>query len=154
MRTKSVLAFLGAATLAAGAAFVLAPVGRAQEIVPVTAYIGGVDTKAKSASEIVLSNLTSSSFTLNLVLRDTDGTAIVDRPGEITLNPRQTKAVDILEQLRRGLPLRTKPYAGILTVEVSGDPPFSEETVLVHVTQYYGPRKTPRAAFVLRPLVR
>jgi hypothetical protein len=58
-------------------------------------------------------------------------------------------AVDLMEQFSRDLPKRTKPYQGLFSVEVSGASPFGANTVLIHVTQFYGSRKNPKAAFVL-----
>lgn len=116
-----------------------------------SAFVGGADASKGAVPELVLSNLTDSEMTLDLVLRDKVGVAIIDRQGEITLSPRATMSVDLLEQFRRGLPKRTKPYASLFSVEVRGVDPFASNTVLMHVTQYFGSRSKPKAAFVLRP---
>lgn len=122
---------------------------------PVTAaVIGGVDSSPGAVPELVVSNLTSAAQTLDVVILDTDGATIVSHTADITLGPRATVAVDLLEQLRRDLPKKTKPYAGLFTVEVRGDVAFTESNVLVHVTQFFGTRKKPKAAFVLRPVFR
>jgi hypothetical protein len=116
-----------------------------------SAFVGGADSSKGAVPELVLSNLTDTVYTLDLTLRDRAGVVLASRDDEITLDPRATLQVDLLEQIRRDLPARTKPYAGLFSVEVRGDAPFAPETVLVHVTQYFGSRKAPKAAYVLRP---
>lgn len=119
-----------------------------------SAFVGGADSSKGAVPELVLSNLTDSAMSLDLTLRDAAGQVLVSRDDEVALEPRATVQVDLLEQIRRELPGRTKPYAGLFTVEVRGDAPFAEDAVLVHVTQYFGSRKAPKAAYVLRPAFR
>ncbi|MCE9637823.1 MAG: hypothetical protein K8T90_19155 [Planctomycetes bacterium] len=145
-----VLAAILAATVSVG---LWAARGAAAD--PVTAAIvGGVDSSAGAVPELVLSNLTSATQTLDILLLDANGDTLVSHAADVTLGPRATVAVDLLEQLRRDLPKKAKPYAGIFTVEVRGDAGFTESAVLVHVTQFFGTRKKPKAAFVLRPVFR
>jgi hypothetical protein len=118
------------------------------------AYVGGVDTSAGTAPELVVWNAAPQEVTLDLVLVDKLGATILEAPGEIVLGPRQTVTVDLNARLRRDLPKGAKPYAGMLTVELHGPAPFASDTALVHVTQYYGTRKRPRVAYVLRALFR
>lgn len=118
------------------------------------AYVGGVDTSAGTATELVVWNAAPQEVTLDLVLRDRAGAVLVDGPGEIVVGARQTVTVDLHERLRRDLAKGAKPYAGTLSVELHGAPPFTSDTAIVHVTQYFGTRKKPRTAFVLRALFR
>lgn len=152
--TRSTRPFAFAALVAAAALAGLwaAPWASAE---PVTAaVVGGVDSSAGAVPELVLSNLTGASQTLDIVLLDASGNEIVNHPADVTLGPRQTVAVDLIEQLSRGLPKKTKHYAGLFTVEVRGDAGFTTDSTLVHVTQFFGTRKKPKAAFVLRPVFR
>lgn len=118
------------------------------------ALIGGVEASKKSSPELVLFNTASGSYTLDLTLRDADGNVIVSRDGEISVGAYQTVGIDLMEQIRRDLPKKTKPYAGLFSAEITGDTPFGPDTVLVHVTQFYGSRKNPKAAFVLPAVFR
>ena len=47
-----------------------------------------------------------------------------------------------------------KAYLGLVTAELTGDAPFGSTTTLVHATQYFGPRKKPKAGFVVKALFR
>ena len=147
-------AFAIAAALGAAAVLSSGTRARAQAEPMTTAYVGGVDTGSGAVPELVLSNLSNTSMTLDLVLRDGAGAVLVNHPAEIPLAGSQTVAVDLLAQLKRDVPRGKKPYRGIVMVEVGGDSSFGQDSVLVHVTQYFGSRKRPRAAFVLRPAYR
>jgi hypothetical protein len=141
----------GAAACAALAAAALTP-ARAGTDAPCTAFIAGVSSAKGTAPELVLFNTSTGSLVLDLKLVQPDGTVLVDRPGEITLTSRQTRAVDLLEQIARDLPGRTAPYRGTFTVEVRGPVGFNRDVVILHVAQYFGSRAKPKAAFVLDPL--
>ena len=153
MRTSSRAwsAFVIAAALGAAAVLASGTGARAQESPLMTAYVGGVDSGSGAVPELVVSNLSSTEMTLDLVLRDTAGAVVASHPAEIALAGGQTLALDLNAQLKREVPRGKKPYRGLMTVEVGGDEAFGPDSVLVHVTQYFGSRKRPRAAFVLRP---
>lgn len=117
-----------------------------------TAYFGGVTSEKGAVPELVLFNTGDATLTLDLLLRDASGTVLADRADELTLGPRQTLAVDLLEQLARDVDRPAKPYAGLLSVEVHGDAGFDGDVVIAHVAQYFGKRTKPTAAYVLRPV--
>lgn len=119
-----------------------------------TAYIGGASSAKGAVPELVVFNTTFSTLTLDLKLLDPDGTVLIDRPGEVVVNAQQTLSVDLLEQLRRGLPKTTKPYAGTFTVQLDGPEGFSQDFVVLHLTQYFGSKAKPKAAYILKPLFR
>jgi hypothetical protein len=150
IRTWFVPALLAAG--AAGAALALRSTATAQDEGVVAAHFVGADSSKGATPELVLFNLTPTQMTLTLTLVDPEGTPVVHRVGEIELGSRQTKTVDLLEQFSRDLPRGQKPYAGRFAVVVRGAAPFDESTVVAHLAQYYGKRKKPSAAYVLRPV--
>lgn len=155
MRTRTSLAgtlggALALASLAAAALF-LGEAG-AQQATVSSAHFGGAQSQKGAVPELVLFNTTAAPMTLDLRLVAADGTTLVDRAGEIDLGSRQTVFVSLAEQLSRDLPKGVAPYKGTFSVVVSGADPFAESTVVAHVAQYFGSRKSPKAAYVLRPL--
>ncbi len=119
-----------------------------------TAYIGGASSAKGAVPELVVFNTTFSTLTLDLKLLGPDGTVLIDRPGEVVVNGQQTLSVDLLEQFRRGLPRTAKPYAGPFTIQLDGPQGFSEDFFIVHLTQYFGSKAKPRAAYILKPVFR
>ncbi len=57
-------------------------------------------------------------------------------------------------ELTRDLPGKAKVPPGLLQIQVTGAAPFGEDTVLIHVTQYFGTRRRPKAAMVLPAVYR
>ena len=147
---RGIAAFVAAAAL--GAALFPRGEADAQAVVVSVAHFAGAQSDKKSVPELVLFNTTAAPMTLDLRLHAPDGSVLADRAGEIELGARQTVFVGLAEQLARDLPEGTKPYRGSFSVVVSGAEPFSESTVVAHVAQYFGTRKSPKAAYVLRPL--
>jgi len=119
-----------------------------------TAYLSGLETSRKTPVEVVVFNSTAVEVTLDLRVRDKDGGTLVERPGEVVVGPYATSVVSVEEQLARDLPPKTRPYEGLVAVDLTGMTPFAEDTVLVHGTQYFGKRKKPRGAVVFRALYR
>lgn len=119
-----------------------------------TAYIGGASSAKGAVPELVIFNTTFSTLTLDLKLLDPDGQVLIDRPAEIVVNGQQTLSVDLLEQFRRGLPKSAKPYAGTFTVQIDGPQGFSEDFIILHLTQYFGSKAKPKAAYILKPVFR
>jgi hypothetical protein len=115
-----------------------------------TAFIGGIQTDKASAPELVIFNTTAEQLTLDLVLRKPDGTALVTEPASIVLTAHQTGFFDLKAKLATAN--AGKAYLGTFSAEVTGAAPFSENDAVVHVTQYFGTRKKPKSAFVIRPL--
>ena len=142
--------FLAAAAL--GAALLVRGEADAQAVIVSTAHFAGAQSDKRSVPELVLFNTTSTAMTLDLQLVAPDGSVLVDRAGEIALGSRQTAFVNLAAELAQDLPEGTKPYRGSFSVVVSGAEPFGESTVIAHVAQYFGSRKSPKAAYVLRPL--
>lgn len=151
MRTYAPLTLCLAAALAGGLALAGRLSARADGAETCIARIGGVEAGRKVAPELVVFNLTNQQMTFDLVLRDTEGEEQVNRPGEFSVGPRATVAVDLNEQLARGLGKGQKPYEGLIAAEISAPAPFGPDAAVVHVTQYFGKRKSPKAAFVLEP---
>jgi hypothetical protein len=143
------IAALGVALLAADRT-----AARAGSAGTCTAFVGGVSSAKGAVPELVIFNTQFSSITLDLKLLDADGMVLVDRPAEITVTSQQTVNIDLIEQLKRGLPKTTKPYAGTFTVQLNGPVGFTTDVYLVHVTQYFGSKAKPKAAYVLRPVFR
>ena len=140
--------------LLAGALFALAiaPHDRAAaQAATAKAFVGGLEAGKSADPELVVLNTTSSSMTLDLVLRGTDGPVLADLPGSLTVGPNQTIARDLRADLAHA-GSGGRAYVGVFSAEVSGEDPFAASTVVVHVTQYFGSRKKPKAAFVVRPL--
>ena len=133
-------------------ALAVAPHGRAAaQAATSSAFIGGLETGKSADPELVVLNTTSSSMTLDLKLRGTDGTVLADLPGSLALGPNQTIARDLRADLAQA-GSGGRAYVGVFSAEVSGGDPFAASTAIVHVTQYFGNRKKPKAAFVVRPL--
>ncbi len=143
---------LAAAVVLAGvAAFAGGGRAAAQQASTTTAYLGGLETGKAAVPTLVAFNTTSSSMTLDLTLRGPDGTALVTLPGAVSLDPRATVQRDLrLDLAHAGA--NGKAYVGIFTAELSGTDPYTQDSVVVHATQYFGSRNKPRAAFVVRPL--
>lgn len=125
----------------------------------IAAIVGGVDASATGTPELVVWNLGPQPLTLDVLVRDATGNAIANAAGTIEIPTRGTVTDDVKARLRAGLAKGAKPYAGFVSVELrqaASDvaSSFSSDTAIVHVTQYYGSRKAPKAAFVLRPLYR
>jgi hypothetical protein len=116
-----------------------------------TAFIGGIQTDKATAPELVIFNTTAETMTLDLVLRAPNGTALVTTPAAFTLTGHQTGFFD-LKALLATKGLNGKAYLGTFSAEVTGAPPFSENDAVIHVTQYFGSRKKPKSAFVIRPV--
>lgn len=142
-----------AAAVVVAAAFVFRGAAQADGT-SCTAYVAGVDTSRGAVPQVVVSNLTSGEMTLDLKVVDPDGTTLIDRAGELVVPGLGTREFDLVGELRQGLTRREKHFQGVVSVEVTGGTPFSSETAVVHVTQYYGTRKRPRAGYVIRPLFR
>jgi hypothetical protein len=141
---------LGAVALAGAAA--LAGFSAARAAGPTcTAFIGGVETAKTIVPELVVLNTAGADMTLDLVLRNAAGQAIVTLPAAVAVPARQTVFVDLQEKLKTA-GLNGKPYVGLFAVELTGEAPFGADAAVVHVTQYFGSRRKPKAAFTLRPL--
>jgi len=119
-----------------------------------TAYLSGLQTSKKSPVELVVLNTTAAEMTLDLRLVDADGNEVLSRPGGVVAGPRAMVIVSLEEELSRDLPKRTKPFEGVVGIELSGDGAFRSDTAIVHATQYFGKRKKPRGAAVFRALFR
>jgi len=119
-----------------------------------TAYISGLETSKKSPVELVVLNTTGREMTLDLVLLDTAGDEVLNRPGGVVVGPRAMAIVSLEAELGRDLPKKTKAFSGVVAIELSGDSGFGSDTTVVHATQYYGKRKRPRGAAVFRALFR
>ena len=115
------------------------------------AYVAA-ESKRGAPLELAIFNTTGSAMDLDLVLRAADGTEVINRLNEIPLGPRETKFVNLDEQLSRDLPRRAKPYRGPMGVEVCGTGLFSPDNVVLHVSQFYGRRVRPRGAAIFRPV--
>jgi hypothetical protein len=154
MRARLTALVVLAASAAAGgfAALVATAPARAGEESPCTAYVVGASSAKGAVPELVLFNTTSQTMTLDLDLLGPDGVAIISRAGEVVVNGRQTLSMDLLEQFKRDLTGKAKPYAGTFTVALHGPVGFTADRVIVHVTQYYGTRTKPKAAYVLDPV--
>lgn len=155
MMNRHVLATLGvlAAVLVAAAALTLpVRVADADGSAACTAHLGGLETAKKMVPELVVFNVTASELTFDLVIRGADGAELVNRPGGVIVPARATVTVSLQEELSRDLPPKTKAYTGVLSLDLTADAPFGPDSAIIHVTQYIGKRKNPKAAFVLRPI--
>lgn len=155
MRSASSRALLGAAACAAaalGALLLDADEAGAQQAIVSSAHFAGAQSSKGAVAELVLFNTSAAAMTLDLKLLLPDGTVLVDRPAEIDVAGFQTVFVSLAEQIARDVPKGEVPYKGTFSVIVSGAEPFSESVVVGHVAQYFGTRKSPKAAYVLRPL--
>ena len=151
LRGRTLAGALGAVALVAAICWTL-PTRTAQADGPTcTAVVAGAQPQKKNAAELVVMNLTPAAATFDLRLRDADGNVLTERPGEVTVNARGTAAIDLFDQLARDLPNREKPYSGLVAVELVGDATLTADNFLVHVTQYFGKRKKPKGAVVLKP---
>jgi hypothetical protein len=119
-----------------------------------TAYLSGLETSKKSPVELVVLNATGAEMTLDLRLLDSGGNEILFRPGGVVVGARAMEIISLEAELSRDLPKRTKPFEGVVAIELSGDGGFRSETAIVHATQYFGKRKRPRGAAVYRALFR
>lgn len=119
-----------------------------------SATMAGLETGKKTPVEIVAFNPTGVEIRLDLRVLDASGELLRERPDEIVLTPFRTAVVSVEEFLSRDLAKKEKPYSGLVAVELTGDAPFAEDTVIVHATQYFGKRKKPRGAVIHRPLFR
>lgn len=145
---KLLVAAVLIAAAAAGAGFVAA--ARASGAT-CTAFVGGLQADKTSIPELVVFNTSGTPQPLDLVLRAPDGSALVTLPAALTVNGQQTATLDLRAQLAHA-GAGGKAYSGVFTAEVTGAAPFSEATAVVHVTQYFGTRKKPKAGFVVRPV--
>jgi hypothetical protein len=116
------------------------------------AWIGGGEAGKQRAAEIVVFNTSGFPIPLDLRIRDSEGVVIVERLGELSVGPQQTVFVDVQAELTRDLARKEKPYQGLFSVELTGPAPFGPDDVVVHLAQYFGKRKNPKAAFVVRAL--
>jgi hypothetical protein len=123
-----------------------------------TAYLGGLETGKATVPELVVFNTTAQPMSLTLVLRDTSGTTLGTAAEPLVVPGFNTAVLSLSAQLATAGPLG-KPYLGRCSLEISGDAPFSDQTAVVHVTQYFGKPakgalkpKSPKAAFIIRPL--
>lgn len=119
-----------------------------------SAHMAGLETSRKSPVELVAFNSTDTELTLDLRLLDPSGNAVLERPGGLVVGPFKTAVVSLEEELSRDLAKKEKPYEGLVAVELVGSAPFSADNVIVHATQYFGKRKRPRGAVIVRPLFR
>jgi hypothetical protein len=148
---KTPILVVGALALAVAGVFAVRSTAGAATSTNV-AVIGGLQIDKSSVPEIVAFNTTNASITLDLVVRAVDGTSIATHAAALTLGPRATGVISLQAELAHA-GAKSKPYAGIVTAEVSGDASlFSDTTTIVHATQYFGSRKSPKAGFVIRPL--
>ncbi len=139
--------------LAAAAAVAVGVAGARAQEATTTAYIAGIETSRSAVPEIVLFNTTSTQIDIDLVLRGPTGAVVLDREEPLVLAPDAILLVSLQEEIAAVTPPRTKPYEGLLAAELTGDATqFDDDRVIVHATQYYGSRKKPKAAFVVRPL--
>jgi hypothetical protein len=117
-----------------------------------TAFVGGLASDKASVPEIFVFNTTGASLTLDVVLRGPDGTTLVTHAGALSVPPFATSVLNLTTELATAGP-NSKPYRGLFSAAVSGDAStFSDQTCVVHATQYFGTLKAPKAAFVVRPL--
>jgi hypothetical protein len=147
MRWKPCLALLATSVAAVG---MLHATAGAQATLS-TAFVGGIETGRSAVPELVVFNTSASEMTLNLVLRSPAGVSLANLPAALTGGPRQSLYRDLRADLARA-GTKGRAYVGAFTAEVSGEAPFAPSTTIVHVTQYFGSRKKPRAAFVVRPV--
>jgi hypothetical protein len=148
---KRVTAVLCLAAAALAAAFGVRVAARAQASTT-TAFLGGLTNDKAAVPEIFVFNTTGASLTLDVVLRGPDGTTLVTHAGALSVAPFATSVLNLATELAKAGP-NAKPYRGVFSAAVSGDAStFSDQTCIVHATQYFGTLKSPRAAFVVRPL--
>lgn len=138
-----------AATLCA-AALLTGDAARAQSATT-TAFIGGLRSDKLGEPEIVVLNTNGAPLTLDLVLRGPDGVALATLPAAMTVPASGTGTFDVQAALKTA-GANGKAYLGLVTAELTGEAPFAESTTVVHATQYFGPRKKPKAGFVVRAL--
>ncbi len=118
------------------------------------AHIAGVETSRKTPAELVVLNTSNFELTLDMTLRAPDGSVVLDSTSAIVVPARGTVIRSLEADLSAAVPPKTKPYEGLVSIELRGAAPFAADSTVVHATQYYGKRKKPRGAVVLRPLFR
>jgi hypothetical protein len=144
MKPSLLLAVLLGASLVA-----LGPPARAQAAT-VSAFLGGLRSDKLGEPEVVVMNTTGQSLSLTIILRDGAGVQLGD-PAALTVAAQATGTFDVQAAVKT-LGLNGKPYLGLISAEVRGEAPFDQSTTVVHAVQYFGPRKKPKAGYVVRPL--
>jgi hypothetical protein len=139
-----------ALAVAACALFALHAGARASDTT-CSAFVGGLQTSKTLDPQLVVFNTTDSAMTLDLKVRAPDSTVLADLPGSLVLGARQTIVFDLRPALAHAGPTG-KAYVGTCSIEVSGAAPFSQDTAVVHVTQYVGAPAKPKAAYVVRSI--
>ncbi len=147
---KYLTPLLSAAVLAA-TGFAVLHTGVLAQSVTTSAFLGGLETGKTSVPELVVLNTTNSTLTLDLKLRAADGTVLVNRAAAMTVGPLATVFLNLQTELAAA-GASGKPYVGTFSAQVSGEAPFDQSATIVHVTQYFGKRTKPKAAFVIRPI--
>lgn len=150
---RPVLLFLGALVVLAAPLAIGDRLARANGAA-CSARMAGLETSRKTPVELVAFNSTDSELTLDLRLLDPSGDVVLERPGGVVVGPFKTAVVSLEEELARDLAKKEKPYEGLVAIELVGVSPFAADTVIVHATQYFGKRKRPRGAVIVRPLFR
>lgn len=140
-----------AATALAAAGFAVLHTGVLAQSVTARAFLGGLETGKTSIPELVVLNTTSSAMTLDLKLRGPDGAVLANRAAALAVGPLATGTLNLQTELATA-GASGKPYVGTFSCELSGEAPFDQTTTVVHVTQYFGKRTKPKAAFVIRPI--
>jgi hypothetical protein len=116
-------------------------------------FIGGLQVDKTSVPELIVFNTSQVDMPpLTVTIFAADGTPLVTEPAALTLDvgPRATATLDLKTALVHAGP-SGKPFSGVVTARVAGDSAFfSDQSAIVHATQYFGSRRKPRAGFVVR----
>jgi hypothetical protein len=147
---KYLMPVLATAALAV-AGFAVLHSGALAQSVTTSAFLGGLETGKTSVPELVVLNTTNSALSLDLKLRAADGTVLVNRAAALLVGAQATGVLNLQTELATA-GVNGKPYLGTFSAQVSGESPFDQSTAIVHVTQYFGKRTKPKAAFVIRPI--
>jgi hypothetical protein len=120
-----------------------------------TFVLGGLQVDKTSVPELVVFNTGQAALPpVTVSLLAADGSTLTTEPPMLTfdLGPHATGTIDLKAALAHA-GLNGRQYAGLVTARLTGDAvAFTDQTAIVHATQYFGSRKKPRAGFVVRPL--
>ncbi len=118
-----------------------------------TAHLGGIEAGRRSVPEVTVFNAqeVAAPVDIDVIVRDADGNELVNLPDALSLGSFQSGSVNLWTEITRDLPRRTRPYQGLVSVELaSSSEDFNAEMVLIHVTQFFGNRRRPKGAILFR----